>query len=153
MLSWEEDEDECYLESLDSLKQASASFALHESASCAALLPCGLLPEELEELESLKLEAELLKPAAAAPAATVLKTIAIATSGSGDAPAPLTPQGVTPCAGTARLLSDAEDEEVSQADDEDVGDACADTACLPLAPFAPAPATEPAAPAVPPTGA
>lgn len=38
---------------------------LHESASCAALLPCGLLPEELEELESLTLEADLIKSAAA----------------------------------------------------------------------------------------
>ena len=34
--------------------QASASLALHESASCAALLPCGLLPEELAELEELE---------------------------------------------------------------------------------------------------
>ena len=46
-------------------EQASASFALHESESCAALLPCGLLPEELEELESLQLEADMLKSAAA----------------------------------------------------------------------------------------
>lgn len=46
-------------------EQASASFALHESESCAALLPCGLLPEELEELESLQLEADVLKSAAA----------------------------------------------------------------------------------------
>lgn len=35
--------------------QASASLELHESASCACLLPCGLLPEELEDLEELQL--------------------------------------------------------------------------------------------------
>lgn len=146
MLSWD-DEDDCYLESLDSLKQASASFALHESESCAALLPCGLLPEELEELESLKLEADLLK-SAAAPAAATLKSITIATSTSVDAPAPLTPQGVTPCAGTARLLSDAEDEE-SPEEEEDGGEACADAACLPTA----ASAEPDAAPAVAPSAA
>ncbi|KAI7842934.1 hypothetical protein COHA_003443 [Chlorella ohadii] len=135
MLSWD-DEDDCYLESLESLKQASASFELHESASCAALLPCGLLPEELEELESLKLEADLLK-SPASPAAATLKSITIATSGSGDAPAPVTPQGMTPFSGAARLLSDAEDEEVTEepADDpeEDGGDVCADMvpACRP----------------------
>lgn len=33
--------------------QASATLELHESASCSLLLPCGLLPEELEELESI----------------------------------------------------------------------------------------------------
>ena len=37
--------------SLESLKEASASLDLRESESCSLLLPCGLLPEELAELE------------------------------------------------------------------------------------------------------
>ena len=48
------EEDEEYVEDfldLNSLKQASTSLDLHESASCSCLLPCGLLPEELAELE------------------------------------------------------------------------------------------------------
>lgn len=58
-------------------------------------------------------------------------------------------QGVTPCAGTARLLSDAEDEETPEEEEEDGGDACADTACLPTV----ASAEPAAAPAVAPSAA
>lgn len=64
------------------------------------------------------------------------------------APPSLHHQGVTPCAGTERLLSDAEDEEAPE-EEEDGGEACADTACLPTA----ASAEPAAAPAVAPSAA
>ena len=45
--------------SLESLKEASASLDLPESESCSLLLPCGLLPEELAELEASALASTL----------------------------------------------------------------------------------------------
>jgi hypothetical protein len=45
--------------SRDSLKDASTSLELHESQSCSLLLPCGLLPEELAELEASALASTL----------------------------------------------------------------------------------------------
>ena len=45
--------------SLESLKEASASLDLRESESCSLLLPCGLLPEELAELEASALASTL----------------------------------------------------------------------------------------------
>ena len=49
--SYTSDEDDGWLDSVESLKAASASLTLHASASASLLLPCGLLPEELAELE------------------------------------------------------------------------------------------------------
>ena len=59
MLSSYQDGEEDFFESLDSLKQASSSLELHESLSCSLLLPCGLLPEELAELEASALASSL----------------------------------------------------------------------------------------------
>jgi hypothetical protein len=52
---------ELFPDSLEGLKQASASLgvSLKGSSSTACLLPCGLLPEELEELESFSSTASL----------------------------------------------------------------------------------------------
>ncbi|KAL4858901.1 60S ribosomal protein L11 [Chlorella vulgaris] len=43
-------EEDLSFESMEELQQ-SCTIELHESLSCQLLLPCGLLPEELEELE------------------------------------------------------------------------------------------------------
>ena len=51
--------EEDFIESLESLREASASLDLHESQSCSLLLPCGLLPEELAELEASALASTL----------------------------------------------------------------------------------------------
>lgn len=85
------DGGEAYFETFESLKAASVSLSLHESPSCSNLLPCGLLPDELAELESVA--AAAASPALQVEAAvTALSSMAL---GGGDfldeSVAPLTP--------------------------------------------------------------
>lgn len=81
------DEEEDYFESVESLKQSSASLDLHASGSCLLLLPCGLLPEELAELEGCS--AASMHVEAAVPSLT------LSCAGEGP-PSPHTPLGSDP---------------------------------------------------------
>ncbi|KAL4428380.1 hypothetical protein ABPG75_002469 [Micractinium tetrahymenae] len=80
-----EEDEEDFLESVESLKQSSASLDLHESGSCLLLLPCGLLPEELAELEG----------SAVASAMHVEEAVSslTLTSAEDEPPSPHTPMG------------------------------------------------------------
>lgn len=83
-----EDEEGDFFESMESLKQSSASLDLHESGSCLLLLPCGLLPEELAELEG-------STAASAMHVEAAVSSLTLSTS-SQDPPSPHTPLGMDP---------------------------------------------------------
>jgi hypothetical protein len=51
--SYPENDEDMFFDSAEGFKKSSAEMQLHESSSATCLLPCGLLPEELEELEGI----------------------------------------------------------------------------------------------------
>ncbi|PSC69957.1 flagellar biosynthesis [Micractinium conductrix] len=104
--SYTSDEDDGWLDSVESLKAASASLTLHASASASLLLPCGLLPEELAELEGSAM-ASTFNVEAAAKAGGAL-TLTLAADELDSLPSgPLTPMGK----GEVLVFSETSDED------------------------------------------